>query len=70
MNTNDEDILNTIVQLRGQCCNPDRCYKCPFLDKCMQHLMRDYKLPYIDAKKLRLRMALDVLTDTIIVGDV
>ena len=57
-----ENVVNYIVESKGDCCEADRCVKCPFITECSRNLMRDYKKPSADAKAQRVRMALEILT--------
>lgn len=64
-----EDVVNYIVKSKGNCCEANRCIKCPFIAECSINLMRDYKEPSADAKAQRVRMALEILTKYLI-GDI
>lgn len=69
MTPNEEHALNKIIELEGDCCNSHRCLRCPIFSICTSKMMKDYTLPYTDTKKLRVRIALDILTDNIIIGN-
>ena len=60
--TPEEDVVNYVIALEGNCCEAVRCSHCPFLQDCSQHMMRDYKQPSADAKAKRVRRALEILT--------
>jgi hypothetical protein len=49
----DKDILEQIVESRGECLKAARCKKCPFRAMC---------LPEFLSESQRLKMAMDILT--------
>ena len=69
MTREEEATVNYIIRLKGDCCEANRCKTCPFITECASHMMKDYKEPSADAKALRVRKALNILTTKVIVGE-
>jgi len=46
---NEEEVVNYIIEHKGDCCDAERCKNCPFLHECALYMMRDYKQPSADA---------------------
>lgn len=68
MKSSTEDILNYIVDKKGDCLDVDRCNECPFLSDCAKSMMRDYKNPPINARVQRVNRALELITDQLLMG--
>lgn len=68
MKSNIEDMLNYIVDKKGDCMDADRCNRCPFLSDCAKSMMRDYKNPPINARAKRVNKALEIITDQLLMG--
>jgi hypothetical protein len=64
----DEDlVLDRIVELKGNCLDAKLCSRCPFAKKCLPAFMR---APYTrPSKEQRLNMALDHITRRSLLDD-
>ena len=65
LNSNDEKILQEIIDLDGKCLDSKRCQGCPFRAVCLPEFL--YPVP--PTQQQRLRIALDVLANQSILGD-
>ena len=68
MNSNMEEMLNYIVDKKGDCLDAKRCNQCPFISDCAKSMMRDYKNPPINARAKRVNRALELITDQLLIG--
>jgi hypothetical protein len=63
-----EDMLNYIIDKKGDCLDSEHCVKCPFLSDCTKSMLRDWKNPPINARAKRVNRALELITDQLLMG--
>ena len=63
--TNDKDILQDIIDLRGDCLSSTRCAQCPFRSVCLPGFLSS--TPPTHAQ--RFRIALDTLSSLMLLDD-
>ena len=68
MKRSEEDMLNYIVDKKGDCLDAERCNDCPFISQCAKSMMRDYKNPPMNIRALRVNKALELITDKLLIG--
>lgn len=65
LNKSDEDVLQKIVELDGDCLSPERCQKCPFRSMCLPEFCN----PVPPTKNQRRNLALNILTHNCLIDD-